>query len=477
MGKITQDHIQALARSSVSEFFRYLQPRINPTHPIKADWYLDAMGEAIMGLWRDDYTRLMVNAPPRSSKTTLCTIYTAAFILGRDPMASLMIVSYGDELSRDMALKVEALLKHRTYRTLFPHTKLNKDKSRAHLFITSQGGSMRFTSLNGVMTGIGADWIIIDDPLQAAHVRSEARSDAVVQVFRESLSTRLNNPTSGKILLVQQRLSPSDLCGSLTEAKDHVWRVLALPAEFMEEQSFDLGPLRGWHSVKVGDLLAPDHLTREVLQQRRREMGEAAYQAQYLQHPIFEQDNPVDFTKIKTIKQHDYAALGADLIIVQSWDTALTAHESSDYSAVTTWARVSKEQYILLNVTQFKVPSDQLVDKIASHAQAWRSNKVYIEEANHAVDLIRLVQAKLTGQAQVYGERHNNQSKMDRLEAVLFLINSGFIYFIEGDASAQILLHQLRRFPHGRHDDCVDSFTQALKVMRKSSGRPYWRIS
>jgi hypothetical protein len=59
MGKITQDHIQALARSSVSEFFRYLQPRINPTHPIKADWYLDAMGEAIMGLWRDDYTRLM----------------------------------------------------------------------------------------------------------------------------------------------------------------------------------------------------------------------------------------------------------------------------------------------------------------------------------------------------------------------------------------------------------------------------------
>jgi len=75
------------------------------------------------------------------------------------------------------------------------------------------------------MTGIGADWIIIDDPLQAAHVRSEARSDAVVQVFRESLSTRLNNPTSGKILLVQQRLSPSDLCGSLTEAKDHVWHL------------------------------------------------------------------------------------------------------------------------------------------------------------------------------------------------------------------------------------------------------------
>ena len=113
---------------------------------------------------------------------------------------------YSDKaLSRDMALKVEALLKHRSYGTLFPHTKLNKDKSRAHLFITSQVGGIRFTSLNGVMTGIGADWIIIDDPLQAAHIRSEARSNAVVQMFRESLSTRLNNPTSGKILLVQQR--------------------------------------------------------------------------------------------------------------------------------------------------------------------------------------------------------------------------------------------------------------------------------
>jgi predicted phage terminase large subunit-like protein len=175
--------------------------------------------------------------------------------------------------------------------------------------------------------------------------------------------------------------------------------------------------------------------------------------------------------------QQDYADLGSDHPIFQSWDTALTAHENSDYSAVTTWARVSKEQYILLNICQFKVSSDQLVEKIASHTRAWQAKKVYIEEANHAVDLIRLVQSKLAGHAQVYSERHNNQSKMDRLEAVLFLINSGFIYLIEGDASAQLLLNQLRRFPHGRHDDCVDSFTQALKVMRKSSGRPYWRIS
>jgi predicted phage terminase large subunit-like protein len=478
MNEITPDHIRALARSSVGYLFEYLYPLLYPNRPIETGWYIQAMSEAIMSLWRNEKTRLIINAPPRSSKTNLCTICNIGFILGKDPSAEIMFLTYGEDLTRDIASKVNDLLRHPAYQYLFPHTLCVGAASHSQPLRTSKGGKVHFTSLQGTVTGLGADWMILDDPMQAAHMRSEARSNTVEHTFREALSTRLNNPGTGKILLVQQRIAPSDLSGRLTEPENHPWSVLALPAEFMALAVYELGRFGGTHTAKEGDLLIPKHLTRDVLKAKRIEMGEAAYAAQYLQAPIHEEHNPIEFDKLKYVEHEDIDDQLEHAVIVQSWDTALTANANSDYSAVTTWARISENTFILLNAKQMKIPSDKLVEAMCVHAQAWRAKFALVEEANHARDLIRDLKVKAQGHTIVKGVPHRNHSKEDRLLQVLYAINAGQVRLLEGEKSLHLLLHQLRQFPNGKHDDLVDSFTQALHVLpRLGSGKAVWRIS
>lgn len=370
MTKITSEHIHARARSSVGHFFEYLYPLLNPKRPIEMDWYIHAMSEAIMSLSRGETTRLIINAPPRSSKTNLCTIFNIGFILGKDPSAEIMLLTYGEELTRELGSEVHHLMHHAAYMHLFPHTRCIGAGSQGQALRTSAGGKVHFTSVQGTMTGLGADWIILDDPLQAAHRRSDKRSDNLETTFREALSTRLNNPSTGKILLIQQRIAPSDLCGRLTEHAGHPWTVLALPAEFMAPATYPLGRFGGTHKAQVGDLLIPEHLTRDVLKDRRIEMGEAAYAAQYLQAPIYEENNPIEFDKLAFVKREDLAGELENALIVQSWDTALTANANSDYSAVTTWARLPSQKFVLLHAKQIKLSSDKLVDAMIQQAQA-----------------------------------------------------------------------------------------------------------
>ena len=478
MTKITSEHINARARSSVGHFFEYLYPLLNPKRPIETDWYIHAMSEAIMSLSRGETNRLIINAPPRSSKTNLCTIFNIGFILGKDPSAEIMLLTYGEELTRDIAGKVHHLMGHAAYMLLFRHTRCIGAGSQGQALRTSAGGKVHFTSVQGTMTGLGADWIILDDPLQAAHSRSDTRGDNLESTFREALSTRLNNPSTGKILLIQQRIAPSDLCGRLTEHEGHPWTVLALPAEFMAPAVYPLGRFGGTHHAKAGDLLIPDHLTRDVLRAKRIEMGEAAYAAQYLQAPIYEETNPIEFDKLAFVKREDIVDELEHALIVQSWDTALTANANSDYSAVTTWASVYDSNFVLLHAKQMKVPSDRLVDAMRSHAKAWRAKYVLVEETNHARDLTRNLKANVQGPTIVRGVPHGNKSKEDRLLQVLYAINAGQVRLLRGENSLDLLLHQLRQFPNGKHDDLVDSFTQALRVLPTlGSGKAVWRIS
>ena len=478
MTKITPSHIHARARSSVGHFFEYLYPLLHPKRPIEMDWYIHAMSEAIMSLSRGETTRLIINAPPRSSKTNLCTIFNVGFILGKDPSAEIMLLTHGEELTRDIASKVNDLMRHPAYMHLFPHTRCVGAGSQGQALRTSAGGKVHFTSVQGTMTGLGADWIILDDPLQAAHRRSDKRSDNLETTFREALSTRLNNPSTGKILLIQQRIAPSDLCGRLTENEGHPWTVLALPAEFMAPAIYPLGRFRGTHKAQVGDLLIPQHLTRDVLKHRRIERGEAAYAAQYLQAPMYEENNPIEFDKLAFVKREDIADELEHALIVQSWDTALTANANSDYSAVTTWARLPSRKFVLLHAKQIKLSSDKLVDAIIQHAKAWSAKHVLVEEANHARDLLHDLQKRANGQVHIKGVPHQNLSKEARLDLVLYLINAGRVGLLEEEKSLDLLLHQLRQFPNGKHDDLVDSFTQALRVLPTlGSGKAVWRIS
>ena len=125
-----------------------------------------------------------------------------------------------------------------------------------------------------------------------------------------------------------------------------------------------------------------------------------------------------------------------------------------------------------------KVPSERLVDVMRTHAKAWREKFVLVEEANHARDLILVLKTNVQGPKIVRGVPYGNKSKEDRLLQVLYPINAGQVRLLKGEKSLELLLHQLSQFPKGKHDDLVDSFTQALRVLPTlGSGKAVWRIS
>jgi predicted phage terminase large subunit-like protein len=307
-------------------------------------------------------------------------------------------------------------------------------------------------------------------------MRSEVRQDDLAQVFRHSVTTRLNDPETGKMLLVQQRISPNDLCGDLTRDPGHPWTVLSLPARFDEPAEFNLG-IFGPKEVTAGELLTPHRMSERFLSEKQSEMGAAAFYAQYLQKPLVEDDCPIDFGKIKYISRDKFSQIDLVPTIFQSWDTALSDKPTADYSAVTTWARFEDGRLVLIDAHHCRVTSEKLQSIIIRKAIAHSAQYVCIEAANHAVDLIRMVREGLSNHCIVNSVPTKGLSKMQRLEAQLHKINSGKVYFVRDEANLNMVTQELRQFPNGRHDDFVDSFSQALSQMGMGNSVPYWRIS
>ena len=473
---ISHRDVDALLRRSPSLFFTQLFPKVENIRDFECPWHLHVISQHLLEMYSGPCRRLIINAPPRSLKTSVANSYFIPWLLGKDPALKIMVVTYGDDLSSTLAKATKKVLLHPAYKRIFPHVMLENDNMQATRLRTIQGGHVIFTSLHGVMTGLGADWIILDDPLQAAHMRSETRQEDVVQIFKQSISTRLNTPENGRILLIQQRISPNDLCGALTELPKHPWKVLSLPARFDEDAQFDLG-MFGTKDVTAGELLTPTRMSEHFLQEKQAEMGDAAFYAQYLQMPLYDSNCPIDFDKIKYIGRQEFEDMDDVPTIYQSWDTALSDKPTADYSAVTTWAKFQDGRFVLLDAERYRVTSETLQNIIVRQARAHSARFVCIEAANHAIDLIRMVNAELPEGCTVRSVPTNGSSKLQRLEAQLHKINTGKVFFLSDTPKLDLVVRELRQFPGGRYDDLVDSFSQALGQMGLGTGKAYWRIS
>ena len=132
---------------------------------------------------------------------------------------------------------------------------------------------------------------------------------------------------------------------------------------------------------------------------------------------------------------------------------------------------------MLLDAARYRVTSEKLQSIIVQKALAHSARFVCIEKANHAVDLIRMVETEMPDGCIVRSVVTGGSSKMQRLEAQLHKINTGKVFFLSDEPNLKLVNHELRQFPNGRYDDLVDSFSQALAQMGTGSGVPFWRIS
>jgi hypothetical protein len=289
----TQRELDAILRTDFCAFVEAIYPIVSTGDPLLPNWHIEAIAYALSRVASGEIRRLMILMPPRHLKSICASVAFPAFLLGHDPTKRIIVVSYADPLARKHASDCRALLRSPLYRRLFPGTKISPTKDSETEVMTTQRGFRLATSIGGTLTGRGGNVLIIDDPMKPQDAMSQLASDSTFQWYSNTLLTRLDDKSTGAIVIVMQRLHVDDLAGRLLEQEG--WTVLNLPAIAEIDQQIPIGPGR-FHLYRAGDVLHPEREPRSVLEEIKRSMGSSDFAAQYLQEPVPLTGNLINWT-------------------------------------------------------------------------------------------------------------------------------------------------------------------------------------
>ena len=271
---LTQSEFQTILRRDLYAFTERCFYELNPTAEFLQNWHIELDTSMLDACRSGEIPRLIINQPPRSLKSLCASVAFPAYLLGCDPTAQIICASYGQELANKHALDCRTVMTSAWYQALFPHTRLSPERQAVEEFMTTQQGFRLSTSVGGTLRGRGADFIIIDDPLKPEEALSDTRRRAANDWFDGTLYSRLNNKTTGRIILIMQRLHEDDLVGHVLGLEP--WTVVRHPAIAEEDERFEIQTPYGVRRFerKAGEALHPAREPLEVLQRIRQAQGE-----------------------------------------------------------------------------------------------------------------------------------------------------------------------------------------------------------
>jgi hypothetical protein len=199
-----------------------------------ANWHIEVIAAKLAAERAGKIRRLIINLPPRHLKSLLASIAFPAWCLGHDPSAQNLCVSYAQDLADKLARDCRSIMMSQRYRRIFP-TRLAPHRHAVQEFITTRQGYRLATSIGGVLTGRGADWILIDNPSKPEEALSDARRNVTDEGFLNTLYSRLNDKCHAAIVIIMQRLPEDDLVGHVLELEP--WEVVSFPASPKSKKS------------------------------------------------------------------------------------------------------------------------------------------------------------------------------------------------------------------------------------------------
>lgn len=419
------------------------------------NWHIEVMAEHLDAVRRGEIKRLIINIPPRRLKSLAASIVLPAWWLGHDPTASIINVTYAQDLTDKLARDCRSIMNSSWYQALFP-TRLRDRRMALQEVATTQGGFRLATSVGGVLTGRGGDVIIIDDPLKPDEAVSETRRKAVNAWYDGTLVSRLNDKRTGAIIVIMQRLHEDDLVGYLTARE--AWHVVSFPAIAEEDESHAITTPFGVRRFarRAGEALHPAREPIETLERLRRTIGDYNFSGQYQQRPA-----PLGGGMVKAawFKRYEATDLPATFHqVIQSWDTANKPTELADYSVCTTWGMKGPVFY-LLNVMRKKLSYPDLKRAVHEQKRSFGPTVILIEDKASGTQLIQdLIEE---GVSMVIGCQPEGD-KIMRLHAQTATMENGFVYLPTEAHWVDDYLREMLAFPNGRHDDQVDATAQAF---------------
>ena len=415
------------------------------------------MAEAFERVANGDLKRLIINMPPRHTKSEFASYLLPAWFLGQYPEKKIIQTAHTAELSVGFGRKVRNLVDSEDYKEIFPELGLRADSKAAGRWSTSKGGEYFAIGVGGAVTGKGADLLIIDDP----HSEQEGQSadagvfDKVYEWYTSGPRQRLQ--PGGAIIIVMTRWHKRDLTGKIVktsvqrEGMDE-WEVIEFPA-----------------IMPSGNALWPEFWSLTELEALRSELPAPKWQAQYQQDPSSEESALV---KREWWKKWEEERPPQCEFIIQSWDTAFLKTQRADYSACTTWGvfyqpddtGVTQPNIILLDAYKERLEFPELKKCAFEFYNEFEPDACIVEAKAAGTPLIFELRAMGIPVSEYTPSRGND--KISRVNAVSDLFASGIVWCPE-TRFAEEVIEEFASFPAGEHDDLVDSSTQALLRFRQ----------
>jgi len=416
------------------------------------------MAKAFERVTAGELKRLIINMPPRHTKSEFASYLLPSWFLGKYPTKKVIQTSHTAELATDFGRKVRNLVDSDLYKTVFPNISLQSDSKAAGRWNTSHGGTYFAIGVGGAVTGKGADLLIIDDP----HSEQEATlAEINPEIYDKTYEWYTSGPRQrlqpgGAIVVVMTRWSKRDLTGQVLKAAAQRggddWEVIEFPA-----------------ILPSGNPLWPGFWSLEELSALKEELPNAKWMAQYQQNPTSE---------TSAIVKREWWQVWEDEsppcceFVLQSWDTAFEKTNRADYSACTTWGVFSRPDdtglpqtnIILLNAFRKRMEFPELKKVALEQRDEWTPDSIIIEKKASGAPLIYELRAMGIPVQEFTPVRGND--KISRLNAVSDIFASGKVW-VPNTQWAEEVIDEVASFPAGEHDDYVDSVSLAMMRFRK----------
>ena len=400
--------------------------------------------------------RLIINMPPRHTKSEFASYLLPAWYLGKFPHKKIIQCSNTAELAVGFGRKVRNLVDGEVYGKIFPNVALRHDSKAAGRWATNANGDYFAIGVGGTVTGKGADLLIIDDPHSEQEAALAASDPTVYDKIFEWYGSgpRQRLQPGGSIVIVMTRWSKRDLTGrvlqSMVERDGDEWEVINLPA-----------------ILPTGKPLWPEFWSYDELEKLRNELPISKWSAQYQQDPSSEEGALV---KREWWQVWDQENPPPCEFIIQSWDTAFTKTERSDYSACTTWGvfymneNPDDAHIILLDAHKERLEFPQLKERAMELYRRWEPDAFIVEAKASGAPLIFELRSMGIPVQEFTPTRGND--KISRVNSVADMFASGKVW-APRKRWAEEVIEEMAAFPNSDHDDLVDSTTQALLRFRK----------
>ena len=402
---------------------------------------------------RGELKRLIINMPPRHTKSEFASTYFPSWILGRNPKLKVMQITHTAELAFRFGRRVRDLIDSEEYQAVFPGVALKADSKSAGRWETSGGGEAFYSGIGGAVTGRGADLLVLDDIHSEQDALSPTALDNAWEYYSSGPRQRLQ--PGGAIVIVMTRWSTKDLTGRLLakQTQDHAdqWEVVEFPAIFPESNK----PL--W----------PGYWKIEELEGVKASIPVSKWEAQWMQNPTSEEGALLKREWWNTWNKKEVPQMH---YVIQSYDTAFSKKETADYSAITTWCVFHPEEgshrpcLLLLDSKKGRWDFPELKRIAYEQYTYWEPDTIIVEAKASGMPLTDELRA--AGIPVVNYSPGKGQDKIARVNSVAPILESGMVY-VPDTRWAEELVEECAAFPFGDHDDLVDSTTQALLRYRQ----------